>query len=85
MPSWEVFAARDQSYRDEVLPPDVKARVAVESGSPMGWERWVGDSGAIIAIDRFGASAPGGEIFKNWGFTPENVAELAKKTIAAVK
>ncbi|MEW5723027.1 MAG: transketolase [Thermodesulfobacteriota bacterium] len=81
MPSWELFAAQDQAYRDLVLPPAVTARIAVEAGTSMGWRRWVGDKGLILSIDRFGVSAPGGQIFKNWGFTPENVAALARRAL----
>jgi len=81
MPSWELFREQPQSYRDEVLPPQVKARVAVEAGSPQGWRDWVGDTGDIIAISKFGASAPYKELFKHYGFTVENVVERAKRLI----
>jgi len=81
MPSWELFREQPQSYRDEVLPPEVKARLAVEAGSPMGWRDWVGDGGDIIAIEKFGASAPYKELFKQYGFTVENVVERAKKLV----
>ncbi|MEX2504503.1 MAG: transketolase [Egicoccus sp.] len=77
MPSWERFAAQDQAYRDEVLPPSVRARVAVEAAANFGWERWVGDGGAVVAMERFGASAPAEKLFEVFGFTPENVAEVA--------
>ena len=59
MPSWELFEAQPKSYRDEVLPPRVRARVSIEAASPFGWERYVGLAGAIIGVNRFGASAPG--------------------------
>jgi transketolase len=78
MPSWELFAAQDRSYRDSVLPPNVHARLAVEAGSRQGWERWVGDHGAGIGVNRFGASAPGGEMLKQYGFTVDNVYAQAK-------
>ncbi|MGH8213618.1 MAG: transketolase [Rhodanobacteraceae bacterium] len=78
MPSWELFAAQDQSYRDSVLPPNVHARLAVEAGCRQGWERWVGDRGSGVGVDKFGASAPGGEMLKRYGFTVENVVEKAK-------
>ena len=58
MPCWELFAEQPQDYRDEVLPPDVRARVSVEAGITHGWERWIGDRGVAIGVDRFGASAP---------------------------
>jgi transketolase len=82
MPSWERFAAQDASYRDEVLPPDVRARVAVEAAVPFGWERWVGDAGEIIGMERFGASAPAEELFERFGFTPDRVAASAREVLA---
>ena len=81
-PSWELFAEQDQAYRDSVLLPEVRARVAVEAGVSQGWRQWVGDQGRILALDRFGASAPGEIVFKMFGFTPERVAELALETLA---
>ncbi|MGN6314008.1 MAG: transketolase [Rhodanobacteraceae bacterium] len=78
MPSWELFEAQDQSYRDSVFPPNVHARLAVEAGSPQGWERWVGQRGDVLGVERFGASAPGGEMLKQYGFTVENVVARAK-------
>lgn len=83
MPSWELFAAQPQEYKDDVLPVKVEARLAVEAGVCMGWARWVGAKGGVIALDDFGASAPGGRIFKERGFTPENVAARAKALIKA--
>ncbi len=77
MPSWELFQRQDPAYRDAVLPPDVTARCAVEAGSSMGWHRWTGSRGAVIAIDRFGASAPGSLVMKEFGFTVENVVSTA--------
>ena len=83
MPSFELFEKQDRTYRDEVLPPRVKARVSVEAGVPHGWERWVGDEGEMVGIhDRFGASAPGAIVLAKLGFTPENVAE---RVLAAVE
>jgi transketolase len=83
MPCWSLFEAQEAAYRDEVLPPSVAARVSVEAGVTLGWQRWVGDAGAMIGIDgRFGASAPGGTVMKNLGFTPEHVAE---RTMALVE
>jgi len=81
MPSWELFRDQPREYRDQVLPPEVGARLAVEAGSSFGWREWVGDKGEVIAVDRFGASAPAGEIFKHYGFTVENVVARAKEII----
>jgi transketolase len=78
MPSWELFAAQPQAYRDEVLPPSVVARVSVEAASPLGWERWVGLRGAVIGLNRFGASAPIADVYKHLNFTPEYVADRAR-------
>jgi transketolase len=82
VPSWELFKAQDAGYREAVLPSSVKARVAVEAGIGMGWEKFVGDSGAIISLEHFGASAPAGTLFKEFGFTVENVIETARKLLA---
>jgi transketolase len=79
MPSWNLFEKTDAAYKEETLPSDVTVRVAVEAGHPMGWERYVGIKGAVIAINGFGASAPGGEVLKRYGFTAENIVE---KTLA---
>jgi len=73
MPSWELFEIQDQAYKDAVLPPSVMARLAVEAGSPMGWERYVGIGGDVIGINRFGASAPGKVTMEEYGFTPDNI------------
>ena len=70
-----------QEYQDEVLPPEVKARLAVEMGVSLGWHQWVGDGGDIIGINKYGASAPANENFKQYGFTVENVVQRAKKLI----
>lgn len=78
MPSWTLFARQPREYRDAVLPPSVRARVAVEAAGPMGWHQWVGTEGEIVAITHFGASAPAEEIFTELGFTPENVANKAR-------
>jgi transketolase len=77
LPCWELFADQPQDYRDEVLPPDVRARLSIEAGISFGWERWVGDAGASVAIDRYGASAPGDEVLSRLGFTVENVVGRA--------
>lgn len=81
-PSWELFAAQSQEYRDEVLPPSVTARVVVEAGIGLGWERWVGERGKMVVIDRFGASAPGPRVMKELGITPEAVASAARSLIS---
>jgi transketolase len=81
MPSWELFEAQPQSYRDQVLPPAVRARVGIEAASPFGWERYVGCEGAIIGVNRFGASAPGPVVMRELGFTPEHVVEIAKRVL----
>ncbi|MEP6609756.1 MAG: transketolase C-terminal domain-containing protein, partial [Burkholderiaceae bacterium] len=78
MPSWELFDALPQSERDAVLPPEVSARLAVEAGSSQGWRRYVGDRGAVIGVDRFGASAPGKDVLEKYGFTVDNVYARAK-------
>ena len=77
MPSWRLFEEQPAEYRDSVLPTTVTARLAVEAASPLGWERWTGLGGAIIGIDRFGASAPGPRVLKEYGFTVEHVADEA--------
>ena len=81
LPCWEAFDAQDQAYRDAVLPPAVRKRVSVEAGATLGWERWVGDEGAIIGIDHFGASAPAGTIFEKLGFTADRVADVARRVV----
>ncbi|HEX9247487.1 MAG TPA: transketolase [bacterium] len=78
MPSWELFEAQPKAYRDTVLPPAVRPRVSVEAATPFGWERYVGSEGAIIGVNRFGASAPGPVVMREFGFTPEHVVETAK-------
>ncbi len=78
MPSWEYFEKQDAAYREQVLPAAVKARVAVEAGVSFGWQRYVGDHGAVVGVDRFGASAPGGKVLAEYGFTGENIRNVAK-------
>jgi len=77
MPSQELFEETSREYQESLLPKDVTARIAVEAGSPMGWERYVGEKGRIIGISRFGASAPGGTLMKQYGITAENVIQQA--------
>jgi len=77
MPSWELFEAQSQVYRDTVLPPAVSSRIAVEAGVTQGWDKYVGDKGEVIGIDTFGASAPGEVMMREYGFTVENICERA--------
>jgi transketolase len=81
MPSWDLFDRQPQEYRDSVLPPSVKARVAVEQGSTLGWERYVGDSGRVIGMRTFGASAPLKELQRRFGFAPDRVVATAKEVL----
>ncbi|MBL4818110.1 MAG: transketolase [Deltaproteobacteria bacterium] len=81
MPSWELFAKQPEAYQNAVLPPNVKARVAVEAGSTLGWERHVGYEGAIIGMTTFGASAPGAQVFEHFGFTVDKVVEKAREQV----
>ncbi len=81
LPCWETFDLQDGAYRDTVLPPSVRKRVSVEIGVSLGWERWVGDQGAIIGLDHFGASAPAGTIFEHFGFTADRVADVARRVV----
>ena len=78
MPSWELFQAESPDYREAVLPGTVSRRLAVEAGATFGWERWVGTAGAVVGIDRFGASAPGEVVMKELGFTVERVVARAR-------
>ncbi len=81
MPSWNLFEAQDEDYRESVLPKSIKKRVTVEAGTTYGWERWAGDEGTIIGIDHYGASAPGEEIMKHFGFTSEHVTAAALRLL----
>jgi transketolase len=85
MPSVEWFEEQDQGYRDSVLPPSVKARVAVEAGVGLTWHKYVGDAGRIVSLEHFGASADGKVLFREYGFTPENVAAQARESLAAAQ
>jgi transketolase len=77
MPCWELFDQQPASYRDEVLPPAIAARMSIEAGATLGWSKYVGDRGFAFGVDRFGASAPAAAIAKAYGFTPDNIADLA--------
>ena len=81
MPSWELFDKQPQSYRDEVLPANITARLAIEAGVTLGWSKYVGDHGDVIGLDRYGASAPYQVIYENFGFTAANMVERAKKLL----
>jgi transketolase len=81
MPSWNLFAAQNEAYRESVLPRAIKKRITVEAGSPFGWCQWAGDEGAILGIDHYGASAPGEEIMKQFGFTAERVTTTALRLL----
>jgi len=80
-PSWELFSAQDQEYQDQVLPPELTRRIAVEAGVSMGWERWVGPQGRVISLQRFGASAPYKVIYQKLGITVENIIAQAEEIL----
>jgi transketolase len=80
-PSWELFEEQDEAYREAVLPGRIRVRLAVEAGVAQGWERYVGSDGAVISMERFGASAPGKVLFEKFGFTVENVIATAKRLL----
>ncbi len=84
MPCWELFEEQPQDYRDSVLLPEVEARLSVEAGVSLGWSRWVGDAGASISIEHFGASAPGTTVLEKFGYTVDNVVALAQALLARV-
>jgi transketolase len=81
MPSWELFAAQAGSYRDQVLPPAVRARVAVEAAGPMGWSHWTTDDGIVLGIEGFGASAPGERLFQEFKLTPDHIVQTVKRLL----
>ena len=85
MPCWELFESQPQPYRDAVLPPAVRARVSIEAASRFGWERYVGTDGASVGLDRFGASASGPVVMREFGFTPERVVEVARQVLARTR
>jgi transketolase len=82
MPSWELFAAEPERYRNEVLPPTVRVRLGIEAASPFGWRQWLTDDGAMLAMDGFGASAPGDRLYQEFKFTPERAAEILRGLLA---
>jgi transketolase len=85
MPCWELFDMQPQEYRDSVFPPQVTKRIAIEAGSPLGWQRYVGDGGDVIAVEQFGASAPGEIVLREYGFTVENVCRRALTLLGRMK
>jgi transketolase len=85
MPSWEIFERQSAEYKKKVFPPSVKARVAVEMASTFGWAQYVGPSGVVIGMHRFGASAPLKDLLKKFGFTIENVVAAARQAMAQAK
>jgi transketolase len=84
LPCWELFSEQPREYRDEVLPPHVRARLAIEPGVALGWERWVGDYGDVVALDRFGESAPGAEVLERLGYNLDNVVARAAALLERV-
>ncbi|MEP6787495.1 MAG: transketolase C-terminal domain-containing protein, partial [Acidobacteriota bacterium] len=81
MPCWEFFDSQTDKYKEEVLPVKVTARLSIEAGVSQGWHKYIGDKGDTLAVDRFGASAPGEDVFRDYGFTVENAIRKAKKLI----
>jgi transketolase len=84
MPCWELFELQPAAYRDEVLPPEVRARLSVEPGVALGWSRWVGDHGGSVSIEHFGASAPGTTVLEQFGYTVDNVVARATALLERV-
>jgi len=85
MPSWDVFERQPAAYRESVLPPAIKARVAVEQGSTIGWERYVGEGGRVIGMHTFGASAPLKALQQKFGFEPDRVVAAAKELLGRAR
>jgi transketolase len=81
LPCWDVFEAQSREYRESVIPPSVSARVSIEAGATFGWQKWTGDRGANIGVDRYGSSAPGGTNMKEFGFSAENVAKTVQSLL----
>jgi transketolase len=82
LPCWEIFAAQSPEYQDSVIPRAIKARVSIEAGATLGWQRWVGDAGVAIGIDRFGASGAGGALMKQFGFHADAVVRAVTDLVA---
>jgi transketolase len=85
LPCWELFDRQPQEYRDRVLPRAVRARIAIEQASTLGWDRYVGDGGAVVGMHTFGASAPLKQLLTKFGFTPGQVAQTARERVAAAR
>jgi transketolase len=85
MPSWSLFEAQEESYRESVLPRSIKKRVTVEAASPLGWRAWAGDEGVVIGVDRFGASAPGPEVLERLGFSADRITAAALSLVGKTK
>ena len=83
-PAAVAFAEQDAAYRDSVLPPSVRARVAVEAASPLGWDRWIGPDGAFLGMTTFGESGPAEDVYEHFGITAEKAAELGRKALDGV-
>ena len=81
MPSWELFDTQPKEYKDQVLPENITARVAIEAGTTQGWHKYVGMNGKVIGLDHFGASAPINELFSNFGITAESVVQAVRSLI----
>lgn len=81
MPAFDLFDAQPEAYRNEVLPPEVTARISAEAGTTFGWQKYVGLNGASLGLDHYGASAPAGRLFKEFGFTVENLCAMVKKVL----
>jgi transketolase len=81
MPCWEFFDAQSAAYKESVLPAKVRARLAIEAGVSLGWAKYVGDNGDTLCVDRFGASAPAEDVFRDYGFTVENVLKKANNLL----
>jgi transketolase len=81
-PSWEIFEQQSDEYKKSIFPENIKARVSVEAAVKLGWERYIGDYGEAVSIEKFGASAPGEVAMEKYGFTPENISETAKRVLA---
>ena len=81
MPSWELYQAQRVEYRNGILPPEIRARISIEAGSPVGWERYVGLDGVAIGLSRFGASAPGKVVYEKLGLTAERVVNEARQLL----
>jgi transketolase len=80
----DTFSEQDESYRDEVLPPSVRARVAVEAASPLGWDKWIGPDGAFLGMTTFGESGPAKDVYEHFGITAEKAAELGRRVLDGV-